>query len=93
VSERIVVRRITPPFIIICVLVLTVAGIYGYSHHRVAETMPAGPPLQSANLVMQDHDDGSISVFNAAGWCGSGGAKARARPLSRFISPAGRMGG
>jgi putative photosynthetic complex assembly protein len=66
VSERIAVRRITPPFIIICVLVLTVAGIYGYSHHRVAETMPAGPPLQSANLVMQDHDDGSISVFNAA---------------------------
>jgi putative photosynthetic complex assembly protein len=65
VRELAPVPRITPPFIIICVLALTVAAIFGYSHHRVAEGPPAGPPLQSANLVMQDHDDGSISVFNA----------------------------
>lgn len=65
VSKPSPVPRITPPFIIICVLALSVAGIYGYSHHRIAEGPPAGPPLQSANLVMQDHDDGSISVFNA----------------------------
>ena len=65
-TELVPVRRITPPFIIICALVLTVAGIFGYSHRRAPDSAPVGPPLQSANLVMQDHDDGSISVFNAS---------------------------
>ena len=60
------VRRFAPPPVIICVLILTLGGIFAYSHGRAPDGPPPGPPLQSADLVMQDHDDGSIAVFNAA---------------------------
>ena len=55
-----------PPLLVIGALALAVAAIYGYARQRAPDSAPAGPPLQSADLVMVDHEDGSIAVFNAA---------------------------
>ena len=58
-------RREVLPWVVIAVLVVIMITIGVVSRARHAGTAPGAIPVRSADLLMQDHDDGSISVLDA----------------------------
>ena len=49
----------------IAILALVMGGIAARSHFRHVGATPDATPVRTADLLMQDHEDGSISVLDA----------------------------
>ena len=53
------------PWVIIAILAATVGGIAVATRHHHVGTTPNATPVREADLLMEDHDDGSITVTDA----------------------------
>ena len=58
-------RREILPWVVIAVLALVMGTIAVVSRHPHVGGTPDATPVREADLLMQDHDDGSISVYDA----------------------------
>ncbi len=58
-------RREVLPWVVIAILALAMGAIALRSHFTHVGATPDATPVRQADLVMEDHDDGSISVFDA----------------------------
>ena len=59
-------RREVLPWVVIAILAASVGGIAVLSRTYHVGTTPNATAVRQADLLMEDHDDGSISVYDAS---------------------------